>query len=175
MENTKPLKKESNTLSLNSLLGQSLGGTLIKEKIGQGAMGTVFFAHHKTLDMSLAVKVLTPAFAIQNPLAVERFLTEARSAARLKHDNIVTIRNAGLENGFYFITMDFIKGKNLREKLKEGTPKLDWVLNTALQICKGLEHAHSNNIIHRDIKPDKILLDEHGIGKLTEVFRHVTP
>lgn len=149
------------------MIGRILGKRYqIVEKIAIGGMSNVY----KALDMNLkrydAVKILKEEFA-QNKEFLEQFRQEANSVAGLNHPNIVNIYNVGSENGLQYIVMEYIKGKTLKKVIKEkGRLFQDQVINYSEQIAKGLQHAHINGIIHRDIKPHNILITDDDRVKI---------
>ena len=155
---------------VDELIGKCISGAIIKNKIGQGGMGSVYMAYHLTLDIPVAIKFLDQDFAKKNPGAVERFLKEARAVAKLKHPNIVSVLNAGFEEGHYYISMEFIKGKNMDELLQTPFPlPLGNALLLIGQVCGALKYAHENKIVHRDIKPANIFIDEQGNAKVGDL------
>lgn len=157
-------------LSENDLIGRTVGGAVVKEKIGKGGMGSVYRGHHLTLDIPVAIKFLKPEYARRSPDAVERFLKEARAVAKLRHPNIVSVYNAGFEEGFYFMSMELIKGRDLAEVLESPFQlSLKDALRLTCQVCDALHYAHKNNIVHRDIKPANIFIDEDGSAKVGDL------
>jgi tRNA A-37 threonylcarbamoyl transferase component Bud32 len=151
----------------------------ILEELGRGGMGVVYKARDTHLGRVVALKKLTENMK-DHPAAVRFFEREARSAAVLNHPNIVTVYDAGQENGSYFISMEFMEGTPLDEILKQHGPIQPAVVaRLAAQICAGLDYAHRNKIIHRDIKTanlfftkDKILkIMDFGLAKLVEEVR----
>ena len=152
------------------LEGKILGGRYeIKEQIGSGGMATVYKATDLVLKRSVAVKVLRDEFTTDEEF-IKRFETEAQSAARLVHSNIVSIFDVGVDNGIYYIVMELIQGKTLKEIIVEerGPLPWKWSVNVAIQIASALEMAHRNNIVHRDIKPHNIIITEDGVAKVTD-------
>jgi len=140
----------------------------ILEKIGVGGMATVYKAKDNILKRNVAIKVLRDEFTTDDEF-IKRFNTEAQSAASLTHPNIVSIYDVGHEDNLYFIVMELIKGKTLKEIINEdGALPWKWSVNIAIQIASALETAHKNNIIHRDIKPHNIIITEDGIAKVTD-------
>ena len=153
-----------------NLEGKTLGNRYeIIEKIGNGGMATVYKATDMVLKRNVAVKVLRDEFTTDEEF-IKRFETEAQSAARLVHPNIVSIYDVGVDNDVYYIVMELIQGKTLKEIIvEEGGPlPWKWSVNVAIQIASALEMAHKNNIIHRDIKPHNIMITEDGIAKVTD-------
>ncbi|MFK7742792.1 MAG: protein kinase [Planctomycetota bacterium] len=141
----------------------------ILDRVGGGAMGTVFKARHKRLNRIVALKVLKPSLA-RDKRYVERLRREARIVASLSHPNIVTGYDLGEEGGYHFFVMEFVEGKSLRQLLMEwGMFAEDYVLKVARQVGESLDHAYQRDVIHRDIKPANILIDEDGSVKLTDM------
>ena len=132
-------------------------------------MAIVYKAKDVTLNRNVAVKVLRDEFTTDQEF-IRRFETEAQSAARLTHPNIVSIYDVGVDNGIYYIVMELIQGKTLKEIIvEEGGPlPWKWSINVAIQIASALDMAHKNNIIHRDIKPHNIIITEDGVAKVTD-------
>ena len=153
-----------------NLEGKVIGSRYeIIQKVGNGGMAIVYKARDMVLNRFVAVKVLRDEFTTDEEF-IKRFETEAQSAARLTHANIVSIYDVGVDNGIYFIVMELIQGKTLKEIIvEEGGPlPWKWSVNVAIQIASALEVAHRNNIIHRDIKPHNIIITEDGVAKVTD-------
>ena len=153
-----------------NLEGKVIGSRYeIIQKVGNGGMAIVYKARDMVLNRFVAVKVLRDEFTTDEEF-IKRFETEAQSAARLTHANIVSIYDVGVDNGIYFIVMELIQGKTLKEIIvEEGGPlPWKWSINVAIQIASALEVAHRNNIIHRDIKPHNIIITEDGVAKVTD-------
>lgn len=131
-------------------------------------MATVYKAKCHVLNRYVAVKVLKDEFTTDDEF-VKRFNTEAQSVASLTHPNIVSVYDVGHEGEAYYIVMELIQGKTLKEIiLSDGALNWKWSINIAIQIASALETAHKNNIIHRDIKPHNIIITEDGIAKVTD-------
>ena len=152
-----------------NLEGKLLGSRYeIIEKIGSGGMATVYKAKCLVLKRYVAVKVLREEYTADNEF-IKRFNTEAESAASLTHPNIVSVYDVGKEGNLYYIVMELIKGKTLKEIIVEdGRMGWKWSVKVAKQIASALETAHRNNIIHRDIKPHNIIITEEGVAKVTD-------
>ena len=153
-----------------NLEGKLLGNRYeIIEKVGNGGMATVYKATDKVLKRYVAVKILRDEFTTDEEF-IKRFEVEAQSAARLTHANIVSIYDVGAEENLYYIVMELIRGKTLKEIILEerGPLPWKWSVNVAIQIAAALETAHKNNIVHRDIKPHNIIITEDGIAKVTD-------
>jgi len=152
------------------LEGKVLGNRYeIIKKVGNGGMATVYKAEDKVLKRNVAIKILRDEFTTDEEF-IKRFEIEAQSAARLVHPNIVSIFDVGVEENLYYIVMELIRGKTLKEIIIEerGPLPWKWSVNVAIQIASALEMAHKNNIIHRDIKPHNIIITEDGIAKVTD-------
>jgi tRNA A-37 threonylcarbamoyl transferase component Bud32 len=139
----------------------------ILELVGQGGMGAVYKARQIKLDRAVAVKILQPEVA-RDPAFAERFTREARSLARLNHSNIVTVYDFGEADGLYYICMEFMDGKNVRQLLDSGDFSAALALKIVPQVCDALQYAHDEGIVHRDIKPENILLDSKGRVKIAD-------
>lgn len=153
-----------------NLEGKLLGNRYeIIKNIGNGGMATVYKAEDKVLKRNVAVKILRDEFTTDDEF-IKRFEGEAQSAARLTHANIVSIYDVGVEGNLYYIVMELIQGKTLKEIILEehGPLPWKWSINVAIQIASALEMAHKNNIVHRDIKPHNIIITEDGVAKVTD-------
>lgn len=153
-----------------NLEGKLLGNRYeMIEKVGNGGMATVYKAIDKVLKRNVAVKILRDEFTTDEEF-IRRFEAEAQSAARLTHANIVSIYDVGVEGNLYYIVMELIQGKTLKEIIikERGPLPWKWSINVAIQIASALEMAHRNNIIHRDIKPHNIIITEDGVAKVTD-------
>lgn len=152
-----------------NLVGKVIGNRYeILEKIGEGGMATVYKARCNILKRYVAVKVLRDEFTTDEEF-IKRFNTEAQAVASLTHPNIVSVYDVGHEGNLYYIVMELIKGRTLKEIIvSEGAPAWKWCVNVAIQIASALETAHKNNIIHRDIKPHNIIITEDGMAKVTD-------
>ena len=152
-----------------NLIGKMLANRYeILEKIGNGGMAVVYKAKCHVLNRFVAVKVLKDEFITDNEF-IKRFRTEAQAAASLTHANIVSIYDVGNEGDIYYIVMELIQGKTLKEIIVEdGKFSWKWSVNIAIQIASALETAHRHNIVHRDIKPHNIIITEDGMAKVTD-------
>ena len=152
------------------LKGRLLGNRYeIIEKIGSGGMATVYKAKCHVLNRYVAIKILRDEFTTDDEF-IKRFEVEAQSAARLTHPNIVSIYDVGVDGNLYYIVMELIQGKTLKEIIikEKGPLPWKWSINVSIQIASALEMAHRNNIIHRDIKPHNIIITEDGVAKVTD-------
>ena len=152
-----------------NLEGKILGNRYqIIEKIGNGGMATVYKAKCLVLNRYVAVKVLRDEFTTDNEF-IRRFNIEAQSVASLIHPNIVSVYDVGQDGNLYYIVMELVKGKTLKEIIvEEGRIGWKWSVQIASQIASALETAHKNHIIHRDIKPHNIIITEDGVAKVTD-------
>ena len=152
------------------LEGRLLGNRYeIIEKIGNGGMAMVYKSKDHVLNRLVAVKILRDEFTTDQEF-IKRFEIEAQSAASITHPNIVSVYDVGNEGNLYYIVMELIQGKTLKEIVIEEAGPLPWKwsLNIAIQIASALEVAHKNNIVHRDIKPHNIIITEDGVAKVTD-------
>ena len=139
----------------------------ILEEVGRGGMGIVYRARQPRLDREVALKVLKPELADHQDFA-ERFLREARALARMNHPNVVAVHDFGETGGNYFLVMEFVRGQTLRTYMDQGRLELEDVVELFPSICAGLAYAHAQDLVHRDVKPENILIDEQGTVKLTD-------
>ncbi len=139
----------------------------ILEKIGKGGMGTVYLAKDTRLERQVAIKFLDKELS-QNEERLRRFILEAKAASALNHPNILTIHEIGEFDETHFITTEFIEGETLRTKLKAETLTINDSLEIAIQIASALDVAHKAGIIHRDIKPDNIMVRPDGVLKVLD-------
>ena len=152
------------------LEGRLLGSRYeIIKKIGNGGMAMVYQAKDQVLNRYIAVKILRDEFTTDQEF-IKRFEVEAQAAASITHPNIVSVYDVGREENLYYIVMELIQGKTLKEIIieEEGPLPWKWSVNIAIQIASALEVAHKNSIVHRDIKPHNIIITEDGIAKVTD-------
>ena len=152
----------------DALIGRRLGHCKLLEKVGEGGMGSVYRARHETLDKDVAVKVLAPSFR-QDADLVQRMLREARLAARVEHPGVVTVQDAGVEDGIPYLVMPFVKGKNLDEILKERKRlRPSDALSAVKKAARAFAAAHKLGIVHRDVKPGNLIVTTDGQVKVTD-------
>ena len=151
------------------LLGARIRHFKILRVLGRGAMGTVYEAEDVMLQRRVAIKVLLPRVAAEGQVALERFLSEARSAARLQHPNIVYIHQVGNDKDRAFIAMELVSGGSAADFLEEHGPMLARdATRVIIECAKALGEAHSKGIVHRDVKPDNIMLGPKWMVKVTD-------
>ncbi|PIH57384.1 Stk1 family PASTA domain-containing Ser/Thr kinase [Paenibacillus sp. LK1] len=159
------------------MIGHQLGGRYeVIERVGGGGMALVYKAQDLLLNRNVAIKVLRQQF-VHDEEFIRRFRREAQSAASLSHPNVVSVYDVGQEDDVHYIVMEYVEGKNLNEIIKERAPlQVDEAVRIASQIADALDHAHHNQIIHRDIKPHNILIGRNGRVKVTDfgIARAVT-
>ncbi len=145
------------------MIGQVLGNRYeLEELIGQGGMALVYRGRDRVLGRPVAVKVLREEYS-NDTAFVARFQREARAAANLVHPNVVAVYDVGKDGDLYYIVMEYIAGPTLKEVIREQAPlSVDLALRVAEEVCAALEYAHRQGVIHRDIKPQNILLSEDG-------------
>jgi serine/threonine protein kinase len=147
--------------------GKEIDQYEIISQIGKGGMGTVYLARDKSLSRRVAIKFLNKKFS-QDQDRLQRFFLEARTASALNHPNIITIYQIGEIDNHHFIATEFIEGKTLRESIENEPLKLMSVVEIAIQIASALMTAHDAGIIHRDIKPDNIMVRPDGLVKVLD-------
>jgi len=147
-----------------------LGRCKLKQRLGEGAMGVVYLADHTTLQISVAVKVLSTRMVEFSAGGAQRFVQEARIAARLNHPNIVRVYDCGRQGELYYIVMDYIAGETCRQRLDRGE-RFEWkeAVRIIAAVASGLEAASQQGVIHRDVKPDNIMIDSKGVPRITDL------
>jgi serine/threonine-protein kinase len=143
--------------------GQALGKYRIVSSLGSGGFGTVYLADDTWLDKRVAIKVP------HKQLDLNEMLKEARLLAALNHPNIVSILTAGREEDHFFIVMEYVPGETLEQRIaREGPLDLTQALDFTCQMCNGVDHAHTSNILHRDLRPGNMLISDGGVLKVSD-------
>ena len=147
-------------------------GTIINQykiisAIGKGGMGEVFLAQDTKLNRNVALKILPTEFA-EDKDRMSRFVREAQSASALNHPNIITIHEIGESDGTHFIATEFIDGKTLNDYKQANPLNYKSALEIAIQVASALDEAHSAGIVHRDIKPDNVMVRANGLVKILD-------
>ena len=146
--------------------GSGLGRYQILDQIGRGGMATVFRAYDSELDRHIAMKVM-PSFQAEDPTFVARFRQEAQAVAALVHPSIIQVHDFGEDKGFAFIVMEHVTGGTLSDYMANPLP-IDEVLHWVSPLAEALDYAHGKGIIHRDVKPDNVLVDSQQNTKLSD-------
>ncbi len=158
------------TLSLSGT-SQKIGKYPMLRMLGQGAMGQVWLSRNPDLDIPVALKILPKHLVEVEPGYVDRFVREARTAARINHPNVVRIYDCGTDNGVNYIVMEYVEGGNLGQ-LQEARPgplPLLQAVDVVTAVASALQEAAAFGIVHRDIKPDNVMLDKRGTAKLADL------
>jgi len=149
-------------------LPDPIPGYTFQKRLGQGGMGEVFLARQESLDRLVAIKLLPPEFA-KDKVYVESFMKEARSAGKVTHENIMGAVDVGESKGRYYFVMEYVQGETAFRLIKQlKTVPEAKALDIARQVARGLRHAHQSGLIHRDIKPQNILITPEGQAKICD-------
>ena len=147
----------------------AFGDYLVLDKLGEGGMGQVYKAEHRRMKRVVALKVLPPE-ATKSKASVDRFYKEVELAARLSHPNIVAAYDAGESRGLHYLVMEYVDGYDLSSHIKANGPlSVEQAMNCILQAARGLEYAHGEGIIHRDVKPSNLIVNQRGDVKLLDM------
>ncbi len=153
----------------HGLVGRTVDGYRVEKLLGAGGMGAVYLAHQLSLDRKVALKILPAKFAT-NPDLLARFTREALSAAQLNHHNVIQVYDIGNVDNLHYIAMEYVRGESLGQIIRrDGRLQIDDAAGHILQAARGLHYAHERGIIHRDIKPDNIMVNEHGVVKIADM------
>ncbi len=153
-----------------------LGPYVLERLLGRGGMGNVYLGRHRVLEVHHALKVLSSHLA-HIPAIVQRFAREARSAFRLRHPHIVQVYGADSYQGTRYIAMEYVEGRTLAEHVHNGPLRATQTVWFLYQVALALGYAHRQGVVHRDVKPDNVLVDAEGIAKLTDfgLVRRIDP
>jgi len=163
-----PEVDDQQTIFIGSMVGRSFDDFKVLKEIGVGGMGVVYKAKQLSLDRNIALKVLREEYS-KDESFTERFRREAHAAAKLNHPNIVQIYTIGEVEGMYYYTMEFIIGDELSDLMRRERPlRIDRTVEVVGEICKALDYAHRNKVVHRDIKPNNIIVNDEGITKILD-------
>ncbi|MGH2946614.1 MAG: protein kinase domain-containing protein [Solirubrobacteraceae bacterium] len=154
---------------MSTLVGMQLSGRYrLDAQIGAGGMSTVYLATDQTLERRVAIKLMHREIASDSD-QLERFRREARAVAQLSHPHIVGVIDAGEDEGRPYIVFEYVEGETLKERIRRmGRLPMDEAIAYAIEIARALGCAHSHNIVHRDVKPQNVLIDEEGSAKVTD-------
>ena len=144
-----------------------IGDYIVTGKVGQGGIAEIYRAKQPSLNRDVAIKMLSKELS-DNPEIVKRFDRESLVIAHLNHPNIVHVIDKGMTGGRYYFVMEYVDGTSLRQVIDSGKIPLNTKLEAVVQVCKGLDYAHKNGVIHRDVKPANILIDRQGNAKVTD-------
>src|SRR5215207_5648435 len=152
-----------------AVVGEVIAGRYeLQELVGTGGMSNVYRAHDRLLERTVALKLLHDRYSDDDEY-VERFRREARAAARLSHPNIVTVIDRGEQDGRQFIVFEHIAGENLKQLVRTSGPlPIRQAIDLALQVGRALSFAHEHGLVHRDVKPQNVLLNGDGRAKVTD-------
>ena len=156
------------TLPPDALVGMTLGGYAIERKIGAGGMGGVYLAEQMSLHRKVALKVLNEKFASDSAF-VDQFENEARAAGALNHPNVVQVYDVGSDQGHYYFSMEVMPGGSIEDRVREGPVAWEQALNWFLDSANALIFAKRREILHRDVKPDNLMIGEDGSAKLCDL------
>jgi serine/threonine-protein kinase len=150
---------------------KKFGKCRLVKRLGHGATAVVFLARHEVLDVPVAVKVLRKKLSEARPEYSERFLREAKMAARLDHPNIVRVFDCGIEDGYHYMVMDYVDGPSCQSVLDRQDGPMDWREATSIirQVAEGLAFAAETSVIHRDVKPSNIMIDSRGRARVCDL------
>lgn len=151
------------------LIGKEVAGYRIEERLGRGAMGTVYRATQTSLDRTVALKILAPEL-VKNQSFIDMFLREARACAKLNHPNIIQVYDVNNYKGVYFFSMEYVSNGSVQERIANGAtlPTLE-AIPMVVDACQALDYAERKSIVHRDIKPDNLFLDGDNRVKIGDL------
>ena len=153
-------------LDLSSMIGQQLGDYKVQSLLGRGGMGYVFLARHAHLDRDSALKILAPELVARDPDYLDRFVHEGQAMAAMQHPNIVSVYNIERIGEYHCLDMEYVSGRSLQHLLDDRRLPTERILFLGAEIARGLSEAHSEGILHRDLKPDNVLMTLSGVPKI---------
>ena len=159
------------------LIGQQLGDYEVQSLLGRGGMGYVFLARHVYLDRDSALKILAPELISKDPEYLDRFQHEGQAMAAMQHPNIVAVYNIELIDDFHCLDMEYVSGRSLQHLIRDHRLPTERILFLGSEIARGLSEAHREGILHRDLKPDNVLMTLSGVPKIGDfgLAKRLTP
>src|SRR5579871_2397111 len=154
---------------MTTLLGTTLNGRYrLEARVGAGGMSTVYRAFDETLERQVAIKLMSREVASDSD-QLERFRREARAVAQLSHPNIVGVIDAGEDDNRPYIVFEYVEGETLKDRIRrQGRLEIAESVAYSIEIARALGAAHARHIVHRDVKPQNVLIDEEGAAKVTD-------
>jgi serine/threonine-protein kinase len=152
----------------NKAAVHQIPGYKILGKIGAGAMAFVYKAKQLSLNRTVAIKVLPKRFS-ENPEYVQRFYKEGQAAGKLNHPNIVQAIDVGEAGGYHYFVMEYVEGKTIADDIADGAFEEKEAIEIIIQVAHALAHAHSHGLVHRDVKPKNIMVNQQGVVKLADM------
>ena len=141
---------------------------IIKDSIGEGGMADVYLAEDTILNREVAIKVLRGELS-KDPVTLLRFQREASAVSKLSHPNVVDVYDVGEYDGHHYIVMEYVRGRTLKQLISQrGALHKEEAVDIMIQLTSAVQHAHEHNIIHRDIKPQNVLVKDDGTIKITD-------
>ncbi len=163
-----PHSQSSAEHDLVGLIGLQLGDYKVQSLLGRGGMGYVFLARHAHLDRDSALKILAPELVARDPDYLDRFLHEGQAMAAMQHPNIVSVYNIERIGDYQCLDMEYVSGRSLQYLLSDRRLPTERILFLGAEIARGLSEAHSEGILHRDLKPDNVLMTLSGVPKIAD-------
>ena len=161
-----PHPQATDRVDMTQLIGQQIGDYKIQSLLGRGGMGYVFLARHVHLDRDSALKILAPELVARDPEYLDRFLHEGQAMAAMQHPNIVSVYNIELIGDYHCLDMEYVSGRSLQHLIRDHRLPTERILFLGVEIARGLSEAHREGILHRDLKPDNVLMTLSGVPKI---------